>query len=164
MDEYGDMLSWSVPKADGACRTFHVFHPDWCSFSDAFKGTVHYHGGWIRGTLLAGHILHDTYQATRDSQGDRQWGADRYTLARHTSEHSQGDVYHLEAFVPHWIRPTSLTVTHFEEEDNGEMGDLLEPISAGHDEHRWEQADAEALLPVLMQMCDARLAALQVIA
>ena len=63
--------------------------------------------------------------------------------------------------VPHWLKPTRLTLTSFEEEDNGEMGDLVNPgDGVGIDEHRWTQAQADALLPVLLAMIDEKLAAL----
>ena len=53
---------------------------------------------------------------------------------------------------PHWIKPTALTITYFEEEDNGALGDLINPASEEIDAHRWTQADADALLPELIAL------------
>jgi hypothetical protein len=163
MEEYGDMLKWGLPrKGDGTqCRSMHVYHPDWCSFSDRFRGTIHYHGGAIRGTLLLGQFEHSIYEARRDPAGDRFHEGEAYTLTRHTSVQGAGTTYELPAMVPHWLRPTQLTMTSFEEDDNGLMGDLVNPgEEVGLDEHRWTQAQADALLPVLLKMIDDRLAQL----
>ena len=163
MEEYGDMLKWGLPrKGDGKWRSMHVYHPDWCSFSDRFRGTIHYHGGAIRGTLLLGQFEHSIYEARRDPAGDRFHLGEPYRLTRHTRLQSAGTTYELPAMVPHWLRPTMLTLTSFEEEDNGEQGDLVNPDdSVGIDEHRWTQAQADALLPVLLAMIDEQLAALR---
>lgn len=158
MDEYGDMLKWGLPGRDGMCRYFHVYHPGYCSFSDAFRGTIHYHGGEIRGTILLGVMEHDTYEATASVDGDRWLAGTRYSLRRHAVVQRAGTAYRLPAFVPHWLRPLDLTVTYFEEEDNDVMGDLLEPEGEETDEHFWTQADAEALLPGLVASIDAMLA------
>ena len=162
MEEYGDMLKWGLPrKGDGKCRSMHVYHPDWCSFSDRFRGTIHYHGGAIRGTLLLGQFEHSIYEAKRDPQGDRFHEGEAYKLTRHTRLQGAGTTYSLPAMVPHWLKPTRLTLTSFEEEDNGVMGDLVNPDEAvGIDEHRWTQAQADALLPELLRMIDERLASL----
>lgn len=160
MDEYGDMLQWGVSREDGAWRKFHVFHPDWCSFDDRFWGTIHYHAGWIRGTVLAGHYEHSTYRPEPHPDGDRYLGGQAYRLTKHTHQHPAGTTYELPARVPHWIKPTALTLTFFEEEDNGELGDLINPLSEETDDHRWTQAQADALLPELLDLIDARLASL----
>ncbi len=160
MDEYGDMLKWALPGKDGMCRYFHVFHPGYCSFSDQFFGTIHYHGGEIRGTVLLGHMEHYTYEAELDVEGDRFLADQAYTLTKHTSQQGVGTSYVLPALVPHWLKPTELTLTYFEEEDNGEMGDLVNPASDATDEFLMEQEDAEALLPELVAKIDAQLAAL----
>ena len=160
MEEFGDMLDWPLPRKRGMSRHFHVFHPDMCSFDDTYRGTVHYHGGAIRGTVLAGGIVHDTYEATPDAAGDRHHDGSTYRLRAHRTTHAAGTTYQLPAFVPHWIRPTQLTLTYFEEEDNGTLGDLLEPRAADHDDHRWTQAEAEALVPTLLALVDRRLGAL----
>lgn len=157
------MLKWGLPK-DGVCRNLHVFHPDWCSFSDRFKGTVHYHGGWIRGTVLLGAMEHTTYDATPHPDGDRLYEGTPQRLVKHTTTHGAGATYELPAMVAHWIVPTELTLTYFEEEDTERMGDLLEPLDADHDEHTWTQAQADALLPVLLEMIDERLKRLAVVA
>ena len=162
MDQYGDMLEWPLPRHDDVWRKFHVFHPDWCSFSDRFWGTIHYHAGWIRGTLLTGRIEHFTYRAERDPEGDRFYRGEAYRLTRHTHEHVPGTAYELPARVPHWIRPTELTLTFFEEQVTDEMSDLVNPASTETDDHRWTQAQADALLPELLRRIDARLAALAV--
>lgn len=167
MEEYGDMLKWGLPrKGDGKkCRSMHVYHPDWCSFSDSFRGTIHYHGGAIRGTILLGQFEHSIYEARRDPAGDRFHAGKPYSLTKHTSTQDACTTYDLPAMVPHWLRPTRLTLTSFEEEDNGEMGDLVNPPDAvGIDEHKWTQAQAEALLPVLLAMIEERLATLIVVA
>ncbi len=155
MDEYGDMLKWALPSKDGFCRYFHVFHPGYCSFSDAYYGTIHYHGGEIRGTVLMGAMEHYTYDAHLDEDGDRFLEGQAYTLHRHTSTQGTGTQYRLPAMVPHWLKPLELTVTYFEEEDNGAMGDLVNPASETTDEFLWEQEDADALLPELLARIDA---------
>jgi hypothetical protein len=161
MEEYGDMLKWGLHRKDGKVRSMHVYHPDWCSFSDRFRGTIHYHGGAIRGTLLLGQFEHSIYEARPDPQGDRFHLGQPYRLTRHMRVQSAGTTYDLPAMVPHWLKPTTLTLTSFEEEDNGEMGDLVNPADeVGIDEHKWTQAQADALLPVLLAMIDERLASL----
>ncbi len=163
MDEYGDMLKWALPsQGDGWCRYFHVFDPGFCSFSDAFRGTVHYHGGEIRGTVLLGEMQHDIYEAVPDANGDRFLGDQPYSLTRHSRIQPEGTAYRLPAMVPHWVRPRALTLTYFEEQDNDVMGDLLNPASDETDEHVWEQPDADALVPRLSALIDERLAALTV--
>src|SRR5438067_3145105 len=137
MDEYGDMLQWGLPRADGAWRKFHVFHPDWCSFDDRYFGTIHYHAGWIRGTILAGRLEHHTYRAEKRADGDRYYEGEAYHLTKHTDLHAAGTVYELPAMVPHWMTPRALTLTYFEEEDNGALGDLVNPASEETDDHRW---------------------------
>jgi hypothetical protein len=165
MEEYGDMLKWGLPRRDGKMRSMHVYHPDWCSFSDRFRGTIHYHGGAIRGTLLLGRFEHSIYEAKRDPHGDRFHDGEAYTLTRHTRLQGAGTTYSLPAMVPHWLRPTQLTLTSFEEEDNGEMGDLVNPDEAvGLDDHRWTQDQADALLPELLALIDKKLAALTTVA
>ncbi|MEK6975553.1 MAG: hypothetical protein AABY18_04330 [Candidatus Thermoplasmatota archaeon] len=165
MEEYGDMLKWGLPRRDGKVRSMHVYHPDWCSWSDRFRGTIHYHGGAIRGTILLGEFDHGIYEATLDPAGDRFHLGQRYKLTRHARIQSAGTSYELPAMVPHWPRPTTLTMTSFEEEDNGEMGDLVNPDDEiGIDEHRWTQEQADALLPELLALIDAKLAALTVLA
>ena len=167
MEEYGDMLKWGLPrKGDGRkCRSMHVYHPDWCSWSDKFRGTVHYHGGAIRGTILLGELDHGIYESRRDPSGDRFHNGKAYRITRHARLQAAGTTYDLPAMVPHWPRPTRLTLTTFEEVDNGEMGDLVNPNDeVGIDEHRWTQAQADALLPVLLAMIDERLADLQKLA
>jgi len=163
MDEYGDLLNWGLPNKNGMSRSLHVFDPGYCSFSDQFYGTIHFHGGEIRGTILAGEVEHYTYQATKDANGDRFYADDAYTLTKHTRRHGEGMTYILPARVPHWIRPTMLTMTYFEEEDNGEMGDLVNPVTKDTDSHVWTQAEADALLPRLLAMIDERLARLSVL-
>lgn len=160
MDEYGDMLQWGQSREDGAWRKFHAFHPDWCSFDDRFWGTIHYHAGWIRGTILAGHLEHYTYRPEPDPAGDRFYRGQAYRLTKHTHQHPAGTVYELPGMVPHWVKPTALTLTYFEEEDNGQLGDLINPASEEIDEHRWTQEHADALLPELLDLIDARLATL----
>lgn len=164
MEEYGDMLKWGLPRRDGFCRSIHVFHPGWCSFSDAFRGTIHYHGGEIRGTLLVGEMEHSIYQATPDPQGDRFHRGMPHRLTKHSRLQGEGTSYVLPAMVPHWVKPTRLTLTSFEEEDNGAMGDLLDPASPETDEHAWTQEQADALLPELLRLIDERLARLTVLA
>ena len=165
MEEYGDMLKWGLVRRGGKVRSMHVYHPDWCSFSDRFRGTIHYHGGAIRGTLLLGQFEHSIYEATPDPQGDRFHLGQPYKLRRHTRLQGAGTTYDLPAMVPHWLKPTQLTLTSFEEEDNGEMGDLVNPEEAvGIDDHRWTQAQADALLPQLLALIDERLARLTVLA
>ena len=164
MDEYGDMLQWGLRRQDGAWRKFHAFHPGWCSFDDRFWGTIHYHAGWIRGTVLAGNLEHSIYQAERDPAGDRFYQGEPYRLTKHTRQQPAGTVYELPAMVPHWIKPTALTLTCFEEEDNGQLGDLINPASEETDEHQWTQQQAEALLPDILALIDARLASLSLAA
>ena len=162
MDEYGDMLQWGVSRDDGVWRKFHVFHPDWCSFDDRFWGTIHFHAGWIRGTLLAGSMEHYTYRAEARPDGDRFLQGQAYRLTRHTDVHTEGTVYELPAKVPHWIKPTALTLTYFEEQDVAEVSDLINPASEETDDHRWTQEQANALLPEIVDLIDARLACLSV--
>lgn len=164
MDEYGDMLKWPLPRRDGAWRNIHVFHPDWCSFSDEYWGTIHFHAGWIQGTVLAGQMEHYTYDATEDPDGDRFYDGQAYTLTRHTHQHEAGTVYELPARVPHWLKPTELTLTYFEEEDTAAVSDLVNPASEETDEHRWTQEQADALLPELISLIDERLDRLAVLA
>ncbi len=164
MDEFGDMLDWPLPRRDGWSRHFHVFDPGFCSFSDQFRGTIHYHGGSVRGTLLAGSVTHLTYHAAPDPDGDRFLGEQAYTLRAESTTHAMDTRYELPARVPHWVQPRELTVTYFEEEDNGEMGDLLNPADDATDDHVWEQPDAEALLPRLQELLRGRLQALRVTA
>lgn len=157
MDEYGDMLKWPLPRGDDAWRNIHVFHPDWCSYSDAYRGTIHYHGGWIRGTVLAGHMEHYTYRAVEDPEGDRFLDGTAYSLTKHTHQHGAGEAYELPAMVPHWLKPTELTLTYFEEEVTAEVSDLINPASEEIDEHTWTQEQADALLPELLALIDQRL-------
>lgn len=165
MEEYGDMLKWGLPRRDGKCRSIHVYHPDWCSFSDRFRGTIHYHGGAIRGTLLLGQFEHSIYEARRAPDGDRFHNGEAYRLTKHTRVQTAGTTYDLPAMVPHWLRPTQLTLTSFEEDDNGVMGDLVNPgADVDIDNHTWTQAQADALLPVLLGRIDAQLATLTVLA
>ncbi len=164
MEEYGDMLKWGLVRRDGKMRSMHVYHPDWCSFSDTFRGTIHYHGGAIRGTLLLGGFEHSIYEAKPDPDGDRFHLGQPYKLTKHTRLQGAGTTYDLPAMVPHWLKPTSLTLTSFEEEDNGEMGDLVNPASDAIDDHKWTQEMADALLPVLLRLLDEKLAALMVLA
>lgn len=164
MDEYGDMLKWGLPRSPGKCRSLHVYHPDWCSFSDQFRGTIHYHGGNIQGTILLGAMDHFTYRADKDPQGDRFYAGESYRLTKFTHPQSAGISYTLPAMVPHWLKPTQLTLTYFEEADNGEMGDLVNPASDEIDDHRWTQEQADALLPQLLAMIDERVAALTLLA
>lgn len=163
MDQYGDMLQWGLSREDGAWRKIHVFHPDWCSFHDRFWGTIHYHAGWIRGTVLAGHMEHYTYRAEEHPDGDRFYQGQAYRLTKHTHQHAAGTVYELPAMVPHWIKPTALTLTYFEEQDTDELGDLINPASEETDEHRWSQEQADALLPEILALIDARLATLSLL-
>lgn len=162
MDQYGDMLQWGLDREDGVWRKMHVFHPDWCSFDDRFWGTIHYHAGWIRGTLLLGSMEHYTYKADADPEGDRFLNGQAYKLTKHTQRHVAGTTYELPAKVPHWIKPTALTLTYFEEQDTDEVSDLINPASEELDEHRWTQEQAEALLPELLAQIDAKLASLAV--
>lgn len=163
MEEYGDMLKWGLPRRDGKVRSMHVYHPDWCSFSDRFRGTIHYHGGAIRGTLLLGQFEHSVYEAKADPQGDRFHLGQPYKLTRHTRVQGAGTTYDLPAMVPHWLKPTKLTLTSFEELDNDVMGDLVNPSDeVGIDDHRWTQEQADALLPELLALIDEKLASLNV--
>lgn len=155
------MLKWGLPRKDGKCRSIHVYHPDWCSFGDQFRGTIHYHGGEIRSTILLGQMEHFTYEAKPDPQGDRFHLGQPHKLTRHARLQDAGTSYALPALVPHWLKPTQLTLTSFEEDDNGVMGDLVNPDDAvGIDDHRWTQAQADALLPELLALIDAKLASL----
>lgn len=164
MDEYGDMLQWGVARENGAWQKFHVYHPDWCSFDDKYWGTIHYHAGWIRGTILAGHMEHYTYRAEADPAGDRFYQGQAYRLTKHTHQQPAGTAYELPGMVPHWIKPTRLTMTFFEEQDVGAVADLVNPASEEIDEHTWTQAQADALLPEIFDLIDARLASLHVVA
>jgi len=164
MDQYGDMLQWGLSREDGVWRKMHVFHPDWCSFDDRFWGTIHFHGGWIRGTILAGHLEHYTYRAEADPAGDRFYRGQAYRLTKHTHQQPAGTTYELPAMVPHWIRPTALTMTYFEEQETDVTSDLVNPASEETDDHRWTQAQADALLPELLELIDARLAKLRLVA
>ncbi len=163
IDEYGDMLKWPLPRSEEAWRNIHVFHPGWCSYSDAYWGTIHYHAGWIRGTVLAGHVYHDTYRAVEDPDGDRFLDGQAYSLTKHTQEHGAGTTYELPGMVPHWIRPTELTLTYFEEEVTSGVSDLVNPASEETDDHTWTQAQADALLPELLGLIDDRLEQLSVL-
>ncbi|MGB1698073.1 MAG: hypothetical protein ACPHK8_06710, partial [Thermoplasmatota archaeon] len=125
MDEYGDMLKWGLPKKDGWTRNMHVFHPGMSDFSDQYYGTIHYHGGAIRGNILLGGMEHSIYEATPDPKGDRFHGGAPHLLREVMRVQTAGTAYELPARVPHWIKPTSLTLTYFEEEDTEEMGDLV---------------------------------------
>lgn len=154
MDEYGDMLKWGLPKKDGWCRNLHVFHPGFCSFSDAYRGTIHFHGGAIRGHILLGGMEHTTYDATADEDGDRFYDDRAYTLRPRARIQDAGTGYELDAMVPHWIRPTALTLTYFEEEDTERMGDLIEPETEQTDEHVWTQEMADGLLADLLTRID----------
>lgn len=161
MEEYGDMLKWGLQRRDGKVRSMHVYHPDWCSWSDRFRGTIHYHGGAIRGTILLGEFDHGIYSSHPDPAGDRFHDGQPYKLTRHSRLQDAGTTYDLPAMVPHWPRPTKLTLTSFEEEDNDVMGDLVNPgPDVGLDDHRWTQEQADALLPVLLGMIDEKLAGL----
>ncbi len=157
MDEYGDMLKWGLPSRDGWCRYFHAYHPNFCTWSDQFFGTVHTHGGTIRGTILLGAMDHSTYEATPDPSGDRSHGGQRYTLAKHTTPQVAGTSYELAANVPHWLRPTDITLTYFEEEDNEAMGELVNRDTEETDQFRFEQKDADAMAPELLRRIDAAL-------
>lgn len=163
MDQYGDMLQWGLARKDGAWHKMHVYHPDWCSFDDRFRGTIHYHGGWIRGTILLGHMEHFTYRAERDPAGDRFYQGEAYRLTKHTHQQPAGTKYHLPAMVPHWIKPTALTLTYFEEQDTDVVSDLVEPATDELDEHRWTQEQADALLPELLALIEAKLAKLALV-
>lgn len=158
MDEYGDMLKWGLPKKDGWTRNIHVFHPGMSDFSDQKYGTIHYHGGTIRGHILLGGMEHSTYQATRDENGDRFHQNEAYTLQRTTVHQSEGTAYELPRFVPHWIKPTGLTLTYFEELDTEEMGDLLNPATEETGAFYWEQEDADNILPTLLHAIKEKLA------
>lgn len=163
MDQYGDMLQWGVSRENGAWQKIHVYHPDWCSFDDKYWGTIHYHAGWIRGTVLAGHMEHYTYRAKADPSGDRFLRGQAYHLTKHTHQQSAGTVYELPAMVPHWIKPTALTLTFFEEQETEEMADLINPASEEIDDHKWTQQQADALLPDVLALIDARLASLSLV-
>ena len=163
MDEYGDMLKWGLPMEDGVWRNLHAFHPDWCSFDDRYWGTIHFHAGWIRGTVLAGHVEHYTYRPEPHPDGDRFYQGQAYQLTKHTHQQPAGTTYELPGKVPHWIRPTALTLTYFEEQVTGEVSDLVNPASEETDEHTWTQEQADALLPKLLQLIDTRLAGLALV-
>lgn len=163
MDQYGDMLQWGVKREDAAWHKVHVYHPDWCSFDDRFWGTIHYHAGWIRGTVLAGHMEHYTYRAEADPAGDRFHRGQAYRLTKHTHQQPAGTAYELPAMVPHWLKPTALTLTYFVEQDTDEPADLVNPASEELDEHKWTQEQADALLPELLALIDAKLASLSLI-
>lgn len=154
MDEYGDMLQWSLRREDGTWPKLHVYHPGWCSFDDRFWGTIHYHAGWIRGTVLAGHVEHYTYRAEEDPEGDRFHRSQAYTLTKHTHQQPAGTVYELPAMVPHWLKPTELTMTYFEEQVTDEMAELVNPATEELDDHRWTQDQADALLPEILELID----------
>ena len=164
MDEYGDLLQWPLPREDDVWRKIHVFHPDWCSWDDRYWGTIHYHAGWIRGTILAGHLEHSTYRADPDPAGDRYYRGQAYRLTKHTHQQPAGTTYELPAMVPHWVKPTALTITYFEEQVTAETSDLVNPATEELDEHTWTQEQADALLPELLELIDARIAALTVVA
>lgn len=164
MDQYGDMLQWGLAREDGAWQKMHVYHPDWCSFDDRFWGTIHFHGGWIRGTILAGHMEHYTYEAEARPDGDRFFQGQAYRLTKHTHQQPAGTTYELPGLVPHWIKPTKLTITYFEEQDTDIVADLVNPASEELDDHRWTQEQADALMPELLALIDARLAELAVVA
>ncbi len=161
MEEYGDMLQWGLSRRDGVWPKFHVYHPGWCSFDDRFWGSIHYHAGWIRGTVLAGHLEHYTYRAQEDPEGDRFHREKAYTLTKHTHQQPAGTVYDLPARVPHWVKPTRLTMTYFEEEVTDEMAELVNPAEKVLDEHPWTQADADALLPELLDLINERVSKLE---
>ncbi|MDX1611471.1 MAG: hypothetical protein R3185_03815 [Candidatus Thermoplasmatota archaeon] len=160
IDEYGDMLEWVLPRTEETWRKLHVFHPGFCSYSDAYWGTIHYHTGRIRGTVLAGHMEHYTYEAVQDPQGDRFHDGQAYTLTKHTHPQGAGTAYELDPMVAHWLKPTTLTLTYFEEEVTAQPADLVNPASEEIDEHAWDQAQADALLPEVLELIDAELAAL----
>lgn len=160
MDQYGDMLQWGVGKKDGAWHKVHIYHPDWCSFDDKYRGTIHFHGGAIRGTVLLGHMEHYTYQAQPHPAGDRFYAGQAYRLTRHTHQQPAGTTYELPAMVPHWLKPTKLTLTYFEEQDAGVVSDLVNPASEELDDHKWTQEQADALLPELLALIDAKLESL----
>ncbi len=164
MEEYGDMLQWGLPRRDDTWCKFHVFHPDWCSFDDRFWGTIHYHAGWIRGTVLAGHLEHYTYRAERDAAGDRFFRGEAYRLTKHTNQQPAGTLYQLPAMVPHWIKPKRLTITFFEEQVTDEMADLVNPATEEIDEHGWTQSQADALVPELSALIDHRIESLTLLA
>lgn len=145
IDEYGDMLRWTLPTKDGFTRYFHVFHPGFCSYEDTHYGTVHFHGGIIRGILLAGEMDHWTYEATVDENGPRSYDGVRYALKRHEVQQKPGDQYTLQPHVPHWVVPRGLAITYFEEEDNGELGDLVNLDTQVTDNFGMEQEDVEAM-------------------
>lgn len=163
MDEYGDMLKWALPSQDGWCRYFHAYHESFCSWDDRFYGTIHDHGGIIRGTILLGGLHHQTYAPTPNPEGTHQHKGTRYDLKRHVTHQEQGTQYELAPRVPHWPKPIVWTVTYFEEEDNGEMGDLVHMDTKETDTFTWEQEDANRRLPELLAAIDAQLDAPQVL-
>lgn len=157
MDEYGDMLKWALPSRDGWCRYFHAYHESFCSWDDRFYGTIHDHGGIIRGTLLLGGLNHGIYRATPTPDGLHTHQGQRYELERVESHQTAGTQYELAPHVAHWPKPKGWTITYFEEEDNGQMGDLVHMDTQETDAFAWEQADADARLPELMALVDAAL-------
>lgn len=164
MDEYGDMLKWALPSREGWCRYFHAYHESFCSWNDRFYGTIHDHGGVIRGTVLLGAIDHGIYQATPNPDGTHSHRGQRYDLKRHKSHQQEGTEYELAPHVAHWPIPRGWTVTYFEEEDNGEMGDLVVRDGAETDAFAWEQEHADRRLPELQAAVTRRLAELQILA
>lgn len=164
MDEYGDMLKWALPSRDGWCRYFHAYHESFCSWDDRFYGTIHDHGGIIRGTLLLGAIDHGTYEPTPNPDGAHVHQGQRYDLRRLSSWQTEGMQYELAPRVAHWPKPKGWTVTYFEEEDNGEMGDLVTLDGAETDVFHWEQEDADARLAELQAHIQARIEQLHITA
>jgi hypothetical protein len=160
MDEYGDMLKWGLPKKEGWTRNIHAFHPGMSDFSDQFYGTIHFHGGEIRGNILLGGMEHSIYRAEPHDEGDRFLEEKRFKLHEAMVIQNAGTTYSLSARVPHWIKPTGLTLTYFEEEDTEEMGDLINPATEETGEFRWEQEDADAALPELLGLINAEIAKL----
>ncbi|MGB1586724.1 MAG: hypothetical protein ACPHID_06735 [Thermoplasmatota archaeon] len=152
MDEYGDMLKWALPSRDGWCRYFHAYHESFCSWDDRFYGTIHDHGGRIRGTILIGALDHGIYEATVNPDGTHAHQGTRYNLVRHNQRQPAGTTYELAPRVAHWPKPNGWTVTYFEEEDNGEMGDLVILDDAQTDAFNWEQEDADARLSELQDL------------
>ncbi len=162
MDEYGDMLKWALPSRDGWCRYFHAYHESFCSWDDRFYGTIHDHGGIIRGTILMGAIDHGIYHATANPEGTHTHKGQRYDVERRASLQSAGIQYELAPRVAHWPKPKGWTVTYFEEEDNGEMGDLVHMDTEETDTFTWEQEDADRRLPELRNLVAKQLSALPV--
>lgn len=164
MDEYGDMLKWALPSRDGWCRYFHAYHESFCSWDDRFYGTIHDHGGTIHGTILVGGLNHGIYRATPNADGTHQHKGQRYDLERHESHQTAGTQYALARRVPHWPKPKGWTVTYFEEEDNGAMGDLVHMDTKETDTFTWEQEDADGRLDELMHAVQQHLRSLTVTA